>query len=482
MSQSRSFDVIVIGAGISGLAAAALLARSGRAVTVVDGAAPSPPPGAQALHALDPALVKALGLARHGLKFAVRDMPLVGLRANGRHLVLTRDAQATALSLVGHSRADAEAWPRVHGEFYALARAMRSYWWGLGGGKTLARLQGKLEPFRRMGAAAWLDSRFESEALKATLAFDAASGGLSPLEPGSALTLLWRAAQEMCGLQGASAMAAGGPRALVDLFAAAARDAGAELRTASPVACILAEGGKVAGVRLATGEVLAAPRVLSCLSRRLTLCSLLSSGEAGFGEAARLEREVPRTGSARVTLTLGATPSIKGTSVLPTARFVVAEKLESYVAADAAARVGRLADEIPAEFTIPTAADPSLAPAGRHLVSVLLRPVPLLPPKGWAVLKPALVEKVLGMLRHHLPDLARHVVETDVTTPDDILVRSGPADAAAGVTHLLADWDTRLGTPVEGLMLCGAAAEPVPAISGRAARLAVEKIMRDAKR
>ena len=291
MSQSRNFDVIVIGAGISGLAAAALLARSGRAVTVVDGAAPSPPPGAQALHALDPALVKALGLARHGLKFAVRDMPLVGLRADGRHLVLTRDAQATALSLVGHSRADAEAWPRVHGEFYALARAMRSYWWGSGGGKTLARLQGKLEPFRRMGAAAWLDSRFESEALKATLAFDAASGGLSPLEPGSALTLLWRAAQEMCGLQGASAMAAGGPRALVDLFAAAARDAGAELRTASPVACILAEGGKVAGVRLATGEVLAAPRVLSCLSRRLTLCSLLSSGEAGLGEAARLERE-----------------------------------------------------------------------------------------------------------------------------------------------------------------------------------------------
>jgi phytoene dehydrogenase-like protein len=168
--------------------------------------------------------------------------------------------------------------------------------------------------------------------------------------------------------------------------------------------------------------------------------------------------------------------------VLLTARFVAAEKLESYVAADAAARAGRLADEIPAEFTIPTAADPSLAPAGRHLVSVLLRPVPLLPPKGWAVLKPALVEKVLGMLRHHLPDLARHVVETDVTTPDDILVRSGPADAAAGVTHLLADWVTRLGTPVEGLMLCGAAAEPVPAISGRAARLAVEKIMRDAKR
>lgn len=482
MNHARIFDVIVIGAGISGLAAAALLAREGRSVLVVDGAPPSPPPGAHTLHALDPSLLKALGLAKRGLKFAVRDMPLAGLRADGRHLILTRDARATALGLASHSAADAEAWPRVYAEVQALARAMRPCWWDANSCQTLAQLHDRLEPFRRMGAIAWLDSRFESEALKATLAFDAGCGGLSPLEPGSALTLLWRAAQEMCGLQGASAMVAGGPRALVDLFAAAAQDAGAELRTASPVARILVEGGKIAGVRLATGEVLAAARVLSSLSRRLTFCSLLSGSEAGLGETEQLEREMPRVGTARVTLTLGAVPTIKGASVPLTARFVVAEKLESYAVAHAAACAGRLADELPMEFTVPTAADPALAPAGRHLVSALLRPVPLLPPKGWAALKSDLVQKVLGALGCYAPDLARQIVDTDVTVPDDIVVRSGAADVAAGVVHMLADWDVRLGTPLEGLMLCGAAAEPVPAISGRAARHAAEKILKDAKR
>ncbi len=482
MSQARGFDVIVIGAGISGLAAAALLARAGRAVIVVDGAAPSPPPGTQTLYALDPALLKALGLAKRGLKFVVRDMKLVGLRADGRHLVLTRDTQGTALGLASHSRADAEAWPRAHGEFSALARTMRPYWWDAQSGEALARWRDKLEPFHRMGAAAWLDSRFESEALKATLAFDAICGGLSPYEPGSALTLLWRTAQEMCGLQGAGAMVAGGPRALVALFTAAAQEAGAELRTASPVARILVEGGKVAGVRLATGEVIAAPAVLSSLSRRLTLGSLLSGSEAGLGESARLEREVPRVGAAGVTLTLGAAPQFKGASVPMTARFVMAEKLESYAAAHAAACAGRLADEIPMELTIPTAADPSLAPPGRHLVSVLLRPVPLSPAKGWIALKSELAAKVANALGDCALDLARQIVDTEVTTPDDILVRSGPADAAASVGHMLADWNARLGTPLEGLMLCGAAAEPVPAISGRAARIAAEKIMKDAKR
>lgn len=482
MSNPRSFDVIVIGAGICGLAAAALLARSGRAVVVVDGGAPSPPPGVHTLHALDPALLKALRLAKRGLRFVVRDMNLVGLRADGRHLVLTRDAQATALALACHSRADAEAWPRTQGEFYALARAMRPHWWNVQSGEALARVHDKLEPFRRMGAAAWLDSRFESEALKATLAFDAVSGGLSPFEPGSALTLLWRVAQEMCGLQGAVAMVAGGPRALVELFAAAARDFGADLRTASPVARILVDGGKAMGVRLATGEVIAAPVVLSSLSRRLTLCSLLSDSEAGLGESVRLEREVPRVGAARVTLTLGVAPQFKGASVPMTARFVSAEKLESYAAAHAAACAGRLADEIPMELTVPTAADSALVPAGRHLVSALLRPVPLLPQQGWAALKSELTQKVLRGLRPYVPDLAHHVVDTEVTTPDDILVRNGLVDGAAGVAHMLADWPTRVGTPLEGLMLCGAAAEPMPAISGRAARIVAEKIVKDAKR
>ncbi|MDE2266719.1 MAG: hypothetical protein KGL29_12515, partial [Alphaproteobacteria bacterium] len=40
------------------------------------------------------------------------------------------------------------------------------------------------------------------------------------------------------------------------------------------------------------------------------------------------------------------------------------------------------------------------------------------------------------------------------------------------VAHLLAGWRERIATPIDGLLLCGEAAEPVPAVSGRAARIA----------
>ncbi len=97
MSQSA----IVIGGGVNGLVAASYLARAGRRVTLLEAEdrlgglcrAPSP---VHALYALDPVVLRDLKLARHGLRFAVRDMPLIGLRGDGRHVAVGRDVYATA--------------------------------------------------------------------------------------------------------------------------------------------------------------------------------------------------------------------------------------------------------------------------------------------------------------------------------------------------------------------------------------------------
>jgi phytoene dehydrogenase-like protein len=465
--MSSSCDALIIGAGANGLAAAAYLARAGKRVIAVEaqnkigGSCQSvkladgfSAPPVLALYALDPRMMKELRLAGRGLKFAVRDMPLVGLRADGKHLVLSRDVHATARSIAAHSQADAKAWKPFRRELFSLARAARALWW-----EDDAFADARFEAFRRISAAAFLDGWFESDALKAALAFDATDGGQSLLEPGSALVLLWRAAQETCGLQAAAAMIARGPISLTETLAEAALSAGAEIRTGARVAKILVTDGAAAGVELDSGETIAARAVLSSLPRRQTLNALLPNGEAGFAQSF----VIPRTGGATVSLALKNFPEFSGGASPRNARFILADKMESYITAHFAAASGRLPGELTMELTIPSAADASLAPLGQHVVSALVRPVPLaLDPKQLEV-------KVIAALNRLAPGISANVAASDVSTQAEISSRFGIEGDNTDIARLTAHWSERLRTPIHGLLVLE---DSVTSISGRAGRIA----------
>src|SRR5438093_10426415 len=99
-----------------------------------------------------------------------------------------------------------------------------------------------------------LDRWFESEQLKATLATDAIIGAMaSPSMPGTAYVLFHHVMGECNGVRGMWGYVRGGMGGLSDALAAAARAAGAEIRLSSPVARILARGGRVTGGAVAAG-------------------------------------------------------------------------------------------------------------------------------------------------------------------------------------------------------------------------------------
>jgi phytoene dehydrogenase-like protein len=409
-------DAIVIGGGIGGLVASAYLRQTGANVVLLeaDEALGGACRRALALHALDPRVVKELALTRRGLKFAQRDLPLVALRQDGRHLVLARDPHEASRAVTAHSPADAAAYKQYHSEVFALARALRPWWWD--GTAVPEHIPAR---FKAMSAQAYLAGHFETEALKSALAFDVTE----PLAPGSALALVWRAAQEMCGLQGAVAMPDGGGAALADTLIAEAQEMGVEFRTKARVNALVLDGGAVAGATLDSGETIFAPAVLSSLSRRATLLDLAPTASAGFAETHRLTRVAPVDHETFVTLTLNAAPMLGG---LPqAARFVIAE--------------GE-----PALEAIAAAASP-----GQHTLWVRAKGTPTL-------------DAVIAQLERFAPLLRGRIVDSDIAS------RAVPRSRLGEPAH------ARIATPIGGLFLCGGEAEPVEALSGRAGRLAAE--------
>ena len=505
LGGSEKYDAVIIGGDVGGLIAAAYLARAKARVVLFQAGedfgadarnlefAPGfrGPLASQTAFALDGRAIRELRLAAHGLEFAQDNMKLVALGPSGKHVVLPGESFRGRAALAADAGPDGFAYAAFHEEAMRLARLLRPLWEGTladGAGPSAAdmltlalrrlnvedRDAERIIELSRLSAAAFLDHWFDNGPLKAALAFDVFPSGLSPQEPGSALVLIWRYAQESAGPAAAVSQIKGGPAALTAALVAAAREAGAELRASKRVASIVVEKGRATGVALADGEMVAADTVLSSFDARETLLGLIQTGSGGLGMRARVP-EPSRTGCAQILLGLSARPPFAGIDPGDlAARFAVMRRGEIPDEAKGAAVSGSLPYEFAMEATVPTIADGTLAQGGSHVLSAIVPYLPALPEGGWLGGHEVLRRRALATLESFAPGLRDCVVACRIVTPGHEAsgLEGSVSLLASPAARLVASYEARIRTPIAGLYLCGRAAEPVDVLSGRAGRIA----------
>ncbi|MEX0838865.1 MAG: NAD(P)/FAD-dependent oxidoreductase [Parvibaculum sp.] len=510
----RKYDAIVIGGDHNGLAAAACLARAGKRVLVLEpgdrlgGVATigeimpdyAVPTVAHLVEALPRGIERGLKLAKHGLRYAARDIPTVALDRDGRHLLMPRGRKDVD-ALAARSPADAVAWhafdarmtahlavlaPLLLGDAVSLESVLRGLVWR-DAWRRADRL-GDLMQLLPQSIGDLLDAEFDDPLLKGALAFDAVMGGVDgPYASGTMLRFLHRRA--LLGLGRGRSIPVGGPAAVTDALAAAVAAQRGEIRTGVRVSRLLVEGAAIAGVETGDGNAIFAPLVVSSLDRRTTMLDLLGALHIETSLMRDLSGLPPRGSVAKVNLALDGLPDFRGLARgLHGARLLIAPSLEQVDRVAATFGQHDLAPEPLMEITIPSAVDPALAPSGHHVMSVLVPYMPHDIEGGWPARRDEFMQRVLRTIAQYSPDFTDRLIAGDLLTPPDIETKFGLSGGwhrgGLGPADLLGLRKGGAGhaTPVSGLWLCGQGSHPGDGVTGLPGCSAAETIVAEGRR
>jgi phytoene dehydrogenase-like protein len=522
-------DIVIIGGGHNGLVTAFYLAKAGYKPLVIErnaqvgGAAVTDEfhPGfrcstlAHAAGPILPSVLRDMQLEKHGLRLITPDICVTALSPDGRALSLYQDVDKSAQEIAAFSKKDAAKYPefahslgkigKVIGE--ALATTPPDIDHPSGGDlwsiiKTVRAIRklGKRDMFRllRWGPMAVADlasEYFETELLRAVIAARGVFGTfLGPWSAGSALVLLIRAAGDPHPA-GSAALAAGGMGAVTQAMAAAAKAAGAEIRTGTEVIEIRVQNGAATGVLLSTGEEIHAKAVVSNADPKRTLLKLTDPTYLSPDFVQRLQHYRGNGTVAKVNLALSGLPTFtalkNGDASALKGRIHIGNEIDYLERAFDESKYGNFSRQPYLEATIPSLTDPTLAPEGKHVMSIYMQYAPYKLKGDWEEQRKALGQTVVQTLAQYAPNLPELILTHQIITPLDLEEKYGLTGGQIFHGELaldqfftmrpLLDW-ARYRTPIEKLYLCGSGTHPGAGLTGGSGTNAAREILKELKK
>jgi phytoene dehydrogenase-like protein len=517
-------DVIVVGAGHNGLAAACYLARTGLQVTVLEAGervggmtateptVPAAPRHRMNVGALDATfihatdIVRELSLSDYGYREVWLDPIWVYLHdSDDRSLAFWRDPRQTAREIEPYSRRDAAAYldlARTLDVLISLSGPLLTAHPTRPGVRTIAATaRAALRHRRQVGAVASLlasscleaiDERFEHPIVRGALGSLCSAFG-PILADGSSIVLLALGWYLRYGVS----RPIGGTQTFPDALHDALGKLGGTVRCQAAVDEVVISAGRATGVRLQSGEVVRARHaVLATCDPRTALLTLLPAG-ALEPALERRARRIPTLASNIATvrvdvaasgrLTLHRYERQRGDGVDLRLPGTYMGSLENAVDAETSAAAGRL-PEVPNLYAaIPTGPDPSQAPDGQDTLWLYAHPMPLYPPEGWPALRERAGALAVARAARFIDGIEQFEIGRAVDTPPDMaarfrvsggslwhvdlsLFRLGPLRPARGLSGYR--------TPIDGFYLGSGGSHPTPGMSGLPGRLASDEILR----
>jgi phytoene dehydrogenase-like protein len=528
MSETR-YDAIVVGGGHNGLTASFYLSRAGLRTLVLErrdvvgGACVTEEiaPGCRAsttsyiASMLRPEVIRDLDLERHGLRMVPCEPGLQAAFEDGTMLPWWTDHDRTVAEWSRVSEADARTFDRIDTRLKRLARYLQPFfleeppdvharWWGRvrEGRRVYKRVKGiggdeitDLAEFLTGSLGDFLDRHFETEKIKRMYLANNVYGMHSPpYRPGTAIGLLFHllsgGADEEQGWFG---HVIGGMGSITQAMAAAAREQGAEIRTEAPVARILVQDGRTLGVVLDDGTELSSAVVVSNADPKRTFLGLVDADDLpeDFRQSvAAIKMDGP---CAKVNMVLSEAPRWTGmpadANLNRRAFATLVPTLEQAERMYDVAKWGDIPEELWVDCVVASNVDPTLAPAGVHVMTCFVQYVPYRLRQGtWDDHRDVLGTRVVDIVGRYAPNAPGAVQAMQVLTPLDLertygLTEGNIFHGDLNIQQLffmrpVPGW-AHYRTPVAGLYLCGAGVHPGGGVTGAPGYVAAHKVLGD---
>ncbi len=532
-TKSGTRDILIIGGGHNGLVTAFYLAKAGFEPLILERRAEV---GGAAItdefhpdfrcstlsHSAGPVrsdIVRDMQLEKHGVRFITPETCVTALSPDGRALSLYQDENKSAQAIAAFSEKDAKKYPEFAKSLAKIGKVIAEIlattppdidhpsrgdlWSMLQTGRALRKL-GKRDMYRvlRWGPMAVADlvaEYFETELLRAVIAARGIFGTfLGPWSAGSALQLLIRAAGDSHP-SGSAFFAAGGMGALTQAMASAAQAAGAEIRTSAEVIEIRVKDGAATGVLLGTGEEIHASAVISNADPKRTLLKLTDPVHLSPDFVQKLQHYRGNGTVAKVNLALSGLPTFNalknGEAAALKGRIHIGHEIDYLERAFDESKYGNFSRQPYLEVAIPSLTDPTLAPDGKHVMSIYMQYAPYKlkgdgPSGNWDDQRKALGQTVVQTLAQYAPDLPEKILTHQIITPLDLEETYGMTGGQIFHGDLaldqfftmrpLLDW-ARYKTPIENLYLCGSGTHPGAGLTGGSGTNAAREIIKALK-